>query len=300
MPMSGIEYVPRQELMTYEEMSVIIRAVVGLGIEKLRITGGEPFLRKDIVDFMEEMSRLEGLSQIHITTNGTLTAPFVPQLRKMGINSVNLSLDTLDAEKFFTITRKKEFDKVMATFEALLSNGIRTKINAVVMQGRNEDDIVPLATLTKEYPVDVRFIEEMPFNGEGAHNSQLYWTHERIHERLRAYFPEMRKIPDPPYSTSSNFEITGHKGKIGIIAAFSRTFCGACNRIRLTPQGVLKTCLYDSGVFNLKNLLRQGASVKQLQDAVSNAVLHKAKDGFEAEESRFGASASESMATIGG
>jgi cyclic pyranopterin phosphate synthase len=300
MPEEGIEYVPRQELMTYEEMLRIVRLLSGMGIEKLRITGGEPFVRRDMMDFLGEISRLDQLRQIHITTNGTLTAPLVPALKKLGIRSVNLSLDTLDSERFFQITRRDEFDQVMSTLEQLLEHRIPTKINAVVMQGKNDTDLLPLALLTKDLPVGVRFIEEMPFNGAGAHYDKLWWSHRRILDVLQAHFPGLEKMPDPPFSTSANYRVPGHKGSLGIIAAYSRTFCGTCNRLRLTPQGMLKTCLYDEGVFNIKNLLRAGASDEQVRSAFLDALGHRAKDGFEAEQRRFGAPVTESMATIGG
>lgn len=301
MPEEGIQYLPKNELMTYEEMLRIMQVMVGMGIEKLRITGGEPFIRRDMMDLLGEMSRLEGLRQIHITTNGVVTAPLVPELKRMGISSINLSLDTLDRTLFHQITRRDDFDKVMATFEALLSAGIPTKINAVMMEGKNDLDLVPLAMLTKDLPVSVRYIEEMPFNGGEAHYEQLWWSHRRILETLQSHFPGLQKLPDPPSSTSYNYQIPGHRGTVGIIAAYSRTFCGTCNRIRLTPQGMLKTCLYDDGVFNIKNLLRAGATDPQLAAAVLEALGNRAKDGFEAESRRrFGLPVGESMATIGG
>jgi cyclic pyranopterin phosphate synthase len=155
--------------------------------------------------------------------------------------------------------------------------------------------------LTKDSPVGVRFIEEMPFNGGEAHYDQLWWSHRRILETLQAHFPDLEKLPDPPFSTSSNYKIPGHRGTVGIIAAYSRTFCGTCNRIRLTPQGLLKTCLYDDGVFNIKNLLRAGATDEQLGQALLDALGNRAKDGFEAERRRlFSHPVGESMATIGG
>ena len=301
MPEEGINYVPKSELMTYEEMLRIVRLLVSMGIEKVRITGGEPFVRRDMMDFLRAISQLEGLKQINLTTNGTTTAPLVPELKELGIRTVNLSLDTLDPERFFKITRRNVFSDVMDTFEALLKHGISTKINAVVMQGKNEEDIFPLALLTKDLPVGVRFIEEMPFNGEGTHYDKLWWSHRRILALLQEHFPGMEKIPDPPHSTSSNHQIPGHRGTVGIIAAYSRTFCGTCNRIRMTPQGMLKTCLYDDGVFNIKNLLRAGATDEQMRTAFLEALGNRAKDGFEAENQRnFGLPVSESMATIGG
>jgi cyclic pyranopterin phosphate synthase len=301
MPEEGIQYVPKAELMTYEEMLRIVRLLVSMGIEKVRITGGEPFVRRDMMDFLRAISRMPGLKQINLTTNGTTTAQYVPELKNLGIQTVNLSLDTFDRQRFFTITRRDVFDQVMETFRALLEYGISTKINAVVMEGKNEDDLFPLALLTKDQPVGVRFIEEMPFNGGGTHYEQLWWSHHRILATLKNHFPGIEKIKDPPHSTSSNYQIPGHRGTVGIIAAFSRTFCGTCNRVRLTPQGVLKTCLYDSGIFNIKNLARAGATDAQLKQAILDALGNRAKDGFEAEKRRnFGFPVSESMATIGG
>ena len=301
MPEEGINYVSRNELLSYEEMTRMIQLLVGMGIEKVRITGGEPFVRRDMMQFLEALSQMEGLKKINITTNGTMTAPLVPALKKMGIHSINLSLDTLDKERFHEITRRDEFEKVMQTFYALLEHGINTKINAVVMDGKNIADLIPMVQLTKDHPVNVRFIEEMPFNGEGNHYPQLTWNHKKILEHIKAHFPQLEKIPDPPHSTSYNYQVPGHQGTVGIIAAYSRTFCGTCNRIRVTPQGLLKTCLYDDGVFNIKNLMRAGATDDQMQTAFLEALGNRAKNGFEAEKNRkFGLPVSESMSTIGG
>lgn len=301
MPEEGIDYVPREELMHYEEMERLLRILAGLGIEKVRITGGEPFVRRDMMSFIRTIAGIAGIRQIHLTTNGTFSAPLVGELKEIGVRSVNLSLDTLDRQRFFNITRRDVFDQVMQTFEALMQHGIRTKINAVVMQDRNEADLIPLMELTRQYPVDVRFIEEMPFNGGDAHYEKLFWDHRRILDFIKTHYPEVQKIPDPPFSTSANYQIPGCQGNIGIIAAYSRTFCGTCNRIRVTPQGVLKTCLYDEGVFNLKTLMRSGASDEEVQTAILQALGNRAKDGFEAEQLRsFGHPVHESMSGIGG
>lgn len=304
MPEEGIEYMPRQELMSYEEMERTVRLFASLGIDKLRITGGEPFLRKGMMGFLGRLRQTDGLKKLNITTNGTLTAGRIPELKRIGISSVNLSLDSLDPQRFFDITRRDSFATVMQTFEELLEIGIRTKINAVVMAGRNIEDIVPMAGLGKEHPVDVRFIEEMPFNGtpgRGADISGKLWGFPKILDYLKTHFPGIEKIKDEPHSTSFNYQIPGFRGTVGIIAAYSRLFCGSCNRIRLTPQGLLKTCLYDDGVFNIRDLMRAGASDKQLAGALKAALGNRAKDGFEAEQRRnFGLPVTESMATIGG
>ena len=301
MPEEGLNWLSRSELLTYEEMISICGLLVKMGIEKIRITGGEPFVRKDIMQLLTALSELQGLNELTITTNGVLTAPFIPELKKIGVKSVNLSLDTLDANRFFTIAKRDEFTKVMQTFEQLLKHDMEVKINAVVMDGKNTQDIIPLVELTKDLPVSVRLIEEMPFNGEGHVYSGLQWDYVRILDEIKQKYPDMTKLTDSPYSTSYNYQIPGHKGNIGVIAAYSRTFCGTCNRIRITPEGELKTCLYDAGVLNVKDLIRNGTNNNDLENALLNAFSHRSKDGWEAEKNRSNhIPAHESMATIGG
>ncbi len=296
MPEEGINWLSRAELMTYEEMLRICNLVVKMGVEKIRITGGEPFVRKDIMAFLSDLSKINGLKQIAVTTNGVLTAPLIPELKKLGIRSVNLSLDTLDRDRFLAITHRDELPAVINTMEQLLQQDMDVKINAVVMEGKNIQDIEPLVALTKDLPVSVRFIEEMPFNGGDRHYNSLAWDYIKILETIKESFPGITKIQDPAYSTSYNYNIPGHKGNVGIIAAYTRSFCGTCNRIRLTPQGMLKTCLYDSGVMNIKDLLRAGMSDEESGAALLDALNHRAKDGWEAEQS----AQHESMAAIGG
>ncbi|TXB59723.1 GTP 3',8-cyclase MoaA [Phaeodactylibacter luteus] len=301
MPEEGIKYVGREELLSYEEMIRLVSTLAEMGITKVRVTGGEPFVRRDMMKFLQALCSTPGIEKVNITTNGTLTAPLVPELKAMGISSVNLSLDALDPARFFKITRRDVFPQVMDTFEALLHHGIDTKINAVVMDGQNTEDIIPMALLSKDHPVSVRFIEEMPFNGEGSHYERLAWNHRRILSHLQAHFPDIEKVPDPPHSTSYNYQIPGHQGTVGIIAAYSRTFCGTCNRIRITPKGMLKTCLYDDGVFNIRDIMRAGATQEQLRDTFLQALGNRAKDGWEAEKQRtLNHPIQESMATIGG
>lgn len=301
MPPEGLNWLSRSELMTYEEMLRACGLFVKMGVEKIRITGGEPFVRRDIMPFLSQLSRLNGLRELTMTTNGVLTAPYVPELKKMGIKSVNLSLDTLDPDRFFTITLRDEFSKVMDTLDALLKHRIGVKINAVVMDGKNTQDIIPLVELTKDLPVSLRFIEEMPFNGEGHIYTGLKWDHGRILDEVKEKFPDLQKITDEPYSTSYNYQVPGHRGSIGVIAAYSRTFCGTCNRIRVTPQGELKTCLYDNGVLNIKDLMRGGATETELENSLLAAFGQRPKDGWAAERLRIEhAGIHESMATIGG
>ena len=301
MPEDGLNWLSRKDLMTYEEMLKLCTLLVNMGIEKIRITGGEPFVRKDIMKLLTSVSKLPDLNELTITTNGVLTAPYVKDLKKIGISTVNLSLDTLDAARFFSITKRDEFAKVTETLGELLKHGINVKINAVVMDGKNTQDIVPMIKLTKELPVSVRFIEEMPFNGEGHIYNGLKWDHLRILEEITTGFPDVEKITDPLYSTAYNYRIPGHKGSIGIIAAYSRTFCGTCNRIRITPVGELKTCLYDDGVLNIKDLMRRGMNEHELKQHLLKAFENRPVDGWEAERLRVEhTGVHESMATIGG
>ncbi len=300
MPEEGIRYLPKKELLSFEEIERLVSIMAEMGITKVRLTGGEPFVRNDIMKLMHRIKSIPGIKDIHLTTNGVLTAPHVTELKEL-IASVNLSLDTLDKERFKQITHRDEFDAVLETFHSLLQHAIPVKINAVVMEGKNIEDIIPLIELTKHYPVSVRFIEEMPFNGEGSHYSTLTWTYKKILEHIQLHYPNLQKVSDPENSTAYHYAIPGHVGNIGIIAAFSRTFCGTCNRIRVTAQGVLKTCLYDDGVLNIRDLMRSGSSDQQIQSELAKAFSNRAKDGIEAEITRINHSPiSESMSTIGG
>jgi cyclic pyranopterin phosphate synthase len=301
MPEEGIRYVAKKELLSFEEIERLVRLMAGLGITKIRVTGGEPFVRTDLMKLLATLVGIPGIDDVHLTTNGVLTEPHVAELKSLGIASVNLSLDTLDRQRFKEITRRDEYDRVWSTFEALLHHGIPVKINAVVMDGKNIEDLIPLASLTERFPVSVRFIEEMPFNGEGIHYPVLKWTHARILEALKVAYPALQRQADPPHATAYHYKIPGHPGDIGIIAAFTRTFCGSCNRIRVTAQGELKTCLYDNGVLNLRDLIRSGKTNAELQEALMTAFAHRPKDGFEAEAARGkDISFHESMSTIGG
>lgn len=300
MPEEGIKYMPKKALLTFEEIERLVTLLAQMGISKIRLTGGEPFVRTDLMQLIRRIVTIEGITNVHLTTNGVLTAPHIPELKKLGIASVNLSMDTLDRERFKMITRRDEFDKTYETLQLLLGHDIPVKINTVVMDGKNTDDILSLVGLTKDKNVSVRFIEEMPFNGEGNHYASLTWTYKKILEHIRKQFPEIEKVQDPENSTAYHYQIPGYKGNIGIIAAFSRTFCGTCNRIRMTAQGVLKTCLYDDGVLNIKDLMRNGLGDAEIKNYLLKAFASRPKDGFEAEMKRKEHSVSESMSTIGG
>jgi len=300
MPESGIKYAKRTDLLSFEELERLVRVFSKEGIRKVRITGGEPFVRKGIMDFLEKLSQIEGLEEINVTTNGTFTLDKIKDLKALGIQNINLSLDTLDPGRFKEITRRDLFPKVNETYQALIEEGFSVKLNMVVMQGRNIDDIFPMLEETKLKDISVRFIEEMPFNGSPELGNQSFWPADKILDHIRSEY-EITKLEDPAHSTSQNFRIKGYKGSFGLIPAFTRNFCGSCNRIRLTPQGSLRTCLYGEGVVNFRDKIRAGASDQELVEMLKKALNLRALNGFEAEQMRSSnLQVSESMATIGG
>ena len=300
MPEEGIKYVDRKELLTFEEIERLITIFSLLGISKIRITGGEPFLRKGLIDCIARINKIQGVQSIHVTTNGTIIKDLIPSFSSLGIQSVNLSLDSIDPERFKTITRRDDLDKVMDSLMMLIEHDIPTKINMVVMNGQNIDDIGPMLDLTKHNKISVRFLEEMPFNGIGMNDSVGLWDHQMILDHIVSLHPGIQAIENEANSTSVNYKIPGFQGSFGIIASYSRLFCGTCNRIRLTPKGMLKTCLYDGGVFNIRDLIRNGATDQQVEEALISALGNRALDGHEAEKRRMNSLISESMATIGG
>lgn len=299
MPPEGIDFVPRADLLTYEDMLRLTRIMVDLGVNKVRLTGGEPFIRKNFYGFLKRLTQIEGLDKIGITTNGAVANKHIPFLKEIGITSLNLSLDTLDKKTFEKITRRDFFDEAMATYHAVLEAGMKLNINMVVMGGLNDKDIIPMAMLTKDDPVNIRYIEEMPFNGIGSRPDADLLNHQQIFEVLESNLPVLTKKARATGSTSSQYTIAGHKGTLGIIAAYSRTFCNDCNRVRITATGEMRNCLYDGGVLNLKKLLSNGSSDEMIKEAITKAYRLKQKDGFTAEANRSSA-ISESMSSIGG
>ena len=300
MPEEGLQFSKRSQILSYEEMTRLVSLLAELGISKVRITGGEPFVRKDLVPFMEKITQIEGIEAVNITTNGTDLVRHIPRLKKMGINSVNLSLDTLDKAKFLKIAKRDEFDEVMNSYRALLDSGIDTKINAVIMEEHNLDDIHSMCELTKIDPVSVRFIEEMPFNGGGKGYTPISWNKDRILTHIKEAYPDLIKLDDGVSSTSLNYQIPGGVGKIGIIPAYTRTICGTCDRIRLTPKGDLKTCLYQGEGFSFRDFMREGATDEEIKNQFIKLFNSRAKDGFESEAEAAKNGPLASMATIGG
>ncbi len=301
MPEEGINFLPKRELLTYEEILRLSSIFVSLGVDKIRITGGEPFVRKDLMPFLKELKALPGLAKLHLTTNGVLTESYLADLEAIDLNGINLSLDSLDRENFRKITHRDEFERVNRCLDALTYSSIQTKINTVVMRGLNDHELLDLALLAKDNDLQVRFIEEMPFNGRTESNKELV-SHQEIKDRLtQAFGPMSNANPTGSSDPASLYSPAGFKGKIGIIPSYTRTFCGSCNRIRLTATGTMKNCLYDEGVFDLKQLLRSGASDEEIRTQLISIVSKKEKNGRVVEANRAKSQTiSESMSEIGG
>lgn len=282
MPERGLKFAPKQTLLSYEELLELADLLGEVGIKKIRITGGEPFVRADLIEFLRQLSEKSYLDQISITSNLTLIRPHLDELLGLGIKDVNVSLDCLDREKFKEITRRDEFEEVEQTLYQMIERGFNIKINCVVMAGVNDDQVLPLLNLAKEQPLSVRFLEEMPFNGSGEELDRTM-NYQAILDQISKEYA-FTKMLDEPTSTSQNFSIDGFKGSFGVIPSFSRTFCGDCNRLRLSATGEVRTCLYGPNQLNLRDLLRDGASSLEIQNALKEAVHNKPKDGFTAAE----------------
>ena len=300
MPAHGIDIVPRKELLTYKEMYRVIRVLTELGVDKIRLTGGEPFVRKGFVEFLEMLSFNDLLNDINITTNGALISNHIETLEKLKkVKNINLSIDSLQADKFNEITRRNVFDEVFKTMELLEKSSMNLKLNVVVQSGINTNEITDFVRLTKDKNIAVRFIEEMPFNGKGQREMQESWNYNKILNEIKSEF-DVEEIQSEKSSTSRNFSIGNHKGSVGIIPAFTRTICGDCNRIRITSTGTFKNCLFDDGIFNLRDFIRNGASNEDLKELFLSLIKEKPENGFIAEANRKKGDVSESMSTIGG
>ncbi|WP_299119066.1 GTP 3',8-cyclase MoaA [uncultured Tenacibaculum sp.] len=300
MPAHGIDIVPRKELLSYKEMYRIIRVLTELGVNKVRLTGGEPFARKDFMSFLEMLSYNDLLDAINITTNGALVSKHIPTLEKLEkIKNINLSIDSLHSDKFAKITRRDVFPEVYKTFELLEKSSLNLKLNVVVQSGFNTDEINDFVALTKDRNIAVRFIEEMPFNGKGQRDTQENWNYTKILNEIQSAY-DVKAVLSEKSSTSRNFSIENHQGTVGIIPAFTRIICNDCNRIRITSTGTFKNCLFDDGVFNLRDFIRNGASNEDLKELFLSLIKEKPENGFVAEANRKKGNVSESMSTIGG
>ena len=288
----------KNELLDYDELLRVVRVFAGLGVGKIRLTGGEPFARQGFVDFLAEIQSVPGIKEIGITTNGTLCLKEIQRLKGSGVTGLNFSLDTLSPVRYQKITGADLFHEAFASIMEAVMQGFRVKVNVVVLDNDNCDELLHLAGLAENYPLEVRFIEPMHFNGSGEFTPPLWHA-----ARLKAFFlenlPGCVELLKKHDSTAQLFKVKNYLGAVGIIAGHSRSFCASCNKVRLTPQGVLKNCLYDNGVLDMKGLLRSGADDGEITAAIQNAVTAKSADGSIAEKDRRDC-LPRSMATIGG
>ena len=299
MPSEGISFAKSDQLFTIDELCRLSDILVAQGIDKIRITGGEPFVRKDLMTLLRHLSALQGLNEISITTNATLIGPFIEELKSMGITNVNVSLDAIKRETFERITRRDHYDTVYNNLIRLISEGFNVRVNFIVLDGQNIQDILPILELQKHYPISVRFLEEMPFNGGTKKFDTITWNYKRILEYVSEYYPEIEKLSAPETSTSINYKIKGHKGSFGLIPSFSRTFCGSCNRLRITATGDVITCLYGKPRTNLRDVIRGEEAEKNIKAALLQAIGSRSKTGFEEQQKNTGVF-DNSMTSIGG
>ncbi|XP_023383332.1 molybdenum cofactor biosynthesis protein 1 isoform X2 [Pteropus vampyrus] len=281
MPEEGVPLTPKADLLTTKEILTLARLFVKEGVDKIRLTGGEPLIRPDVVDIVAQLHQLQGLRTIGVTTNGINLARLLPQLQKAGLGAINISLDTLIPAKFEFIVRRKGFHKVMEGIHKAIDLGYSpVKINCVVMRGLNEDELLDFVALTEGLPLDVRFIEYMPFDGN-KWNFKKMVSYKEMLDTLQQQWPELEKLPEEESSTAKTFKIPGFRGHISFITSMSEHFCGTCNRLRITADGNLKVCLFGSSEVSLRDHLRAGASEEELLRIIGAAVGRKKRQHAE-------------------
>jgi GTP 3',8-cyclase len=277
MPPEGIQLLSHSDILSYEEILTVIRVAHRLGVRKIRITGGEPLVRRGVLDFISRLARSEGIEDIGLTTNGVLLAAMAADLKNAGLNRINVSLDSLRRDTFHSITGMDRLKEVLAGIEAALEKRFdMVKINVVLLQGMNEEDIPAFARLTLNKPLDVRFIERMPFGTTQFPQAPEPFSALKAKEIIRREVGELSPIQrnrlDGP---ATMFRLGGALGRIGIIDAVTGHFCGTCNRLRLTARGTLRPCLLGPAEIDIKSALREGASDEALAEILRRAVLAK-------------------------
>lgn len=260
MPEEDYHFTPASRLMQVEEIEAMSKIFVAEGVNKIRLTGGEPLVRKDAADIILKLSKLP--VQLTLTTNGTRLHQFINVLQESGIHSLNISLDTLQQEKFGLITRRDEFDTVWNNIQLLLRRDFHVKVNVVVMKGLNDNEITNFIAWTKDTPVHVRFIEFMPFSGNQWTSNKVV-TLQQILSTIAAQY-DFIPLQGEKHDTAKKFIIPGHVGTFAVISTMSAHFCGDCNRMRLTADGKLKNCLFSNGETDLLTALRDGKDVRPL------------------------------------
>ncbi|XP_035530106.1 molybdenum cofactor biosynthesis protein 1 isoform X1 [Morone saxatilis] len=277
MPEEGVKLTPRSQLLSTSEVLTLARLFVQEGVEKIRLTGGEPLIRPDVLDIISELRKLEGLKTIAVTTNGMNLARLLPKLKETGLDLINISLDSLVPAKFEFIVRRKGFHKVMEGIDKAIEMGYNpVKVNCVVMRGLNEDELLDFVALTEKKPLEVRFIEYMPFDGN-KWNFKKMVSYQEMLDRIRQQWPNLEKLQTGQTDTAKTFQVPGFKGQVGFITSMSEHFCGSCNRLRITADGNLKVCLFGNSEVSLRDVLRSGAPDEELLQIIGAAVGRKKK-----------------------
>lgn len=273
MPEEGVLLSPKSHIMNFDEIYDIAKTFVDNGVTKIRLTGGEPLIRKDLHVILKKLSSLP--VEIGITTNGVIVDRFIDTFKECGIRHINVSLDSLKKEKFTQITRRNYFERVYKNIQLLAENGFNVKVNAVLIRGFNDDEIVDFVTLAKDLPISIRFIEFMPFDGNKWDIKKMV-SYAEIIEQLNSHFSEenLFRLKDAPNDTSKNYRIKGFKGTFAIISSVTNPFCDSCNRLRLTANGQLKNCLFSATESDILSSLREGKSIEPI---IQKAVLGKFK-----------------------
>jgi cyclic pyranopterin phosphate synthase len=263
MPEEGVPLSPLSHLLTTPEIVYLSTLFVSQGVTKIRLTGGEPTVRKDIVSLMQAIGdlRRDGLRELCLTTNGISLHRKLDTMAEAGLTGVNLSLDTLDPFQFQIMTRRKGFDAVMKSIDRILEMNklgadIKLKINCVVMRGLNDREIIPFVELGRENPIEVRFIEYMPFDGNKWSQKKMF-SYQEMLAVIRQKYPSLEKVPDYQNNTSKTYRVPGFEGRVGFITSMTHNFCGTCNRLRITSDGNLKVCLFGSSEVSLRDLIRK-------------------------------------------
>ncbi|XP_009771540.1 GTP 3',8-cyclase, mitochondrial [Nicotiana sylvestris] len=275
MPAEGVELTPSAQLLSQDEIVRLASLFVSSGVNKIRLTGGEPTIRKDIEELCLQLSSLKGLKTLAMTTNGITLGKKLPKLKDSGLNLVNISLDTLVPAKFEFMTRRKGHQRVMESIDAAVELGYNpVKVNCVVMRGFNDDEICDFVELTRERPINVRFIEFMPFDGNVWNVKKLVPYAEML-DKVGKQFTGLQRIQDHPTETAKNFRIDGHQGSVSFITSMTEHFCAGCNRLRLLADGNFKVCLFGPSEVSLRDPLRLGEGDDKLREIIGAAVKRK-------------------------
>jgi cyclic pyranopterin phosphate synthase len=294
-----VVFMDKRELLSFEEMARFVRAVVPLGIDKIRLTGGEPLMRRNLPELVRLIAAIPGIKDIGVTTNGILLADHAQALFDAGLRRINISLDTLDTDRFRQLARRDGLEKVIAGIMAAKKAGFHpVKLNAVSIRGITEHEVVPLAKFARQHGLELRFIEYMPIGANEWERGKVYFAHEIMEQIERDICPLVPADDYDPRAPAMDFVYTDGGGRIGIIASISRPFCMSCNRIRLTSDGKLRNCLFALNEVDVKGLLRDGAPDEAIQEVIRRNV-HEKWEGHEINTARF-VKPQRTMHTIGG